>query len=302
MGLFLHKDRYHKGSGIKRLNKGDSINLSNSLTLLFTQGIGTDFADLSGSSNHGTGTSTVWSIGKFGKTLRYDGSGAYTTVSNESSFDFNQQYFTVSLWFKSNLSTSGILASKGGSNNGGWSVTLNGTGTLSGAFKDTPGTTTHARVTVGLYNDNQWHHVVAVYYFDTVTSGNNSISLYIDGVLDTASLTGSGTAPALNNYPVRLGIREGSTGLITPYYGLIDNVRIWSRELRTDEIRRLYKEPFAGLVPTMGVGALTLDGLDALAAAAGLIKTRNGLAWASVKTVDGLAAASVKTINGLAAN
>ena len=39
-----------------------------------------------------------------------------------------------------------------------------------------------------------------------------------------------------------------------------------------------------------------------IVAAGGVIKTRNGLAWASVKSVDGLAAASVKTINGLAAN
>lgn len=38
-----------------------------------------------------------------------------------------------------------------------------------------------------------------------------------------------------------------------------------------------------------------------VAAAAGVIKTYNGLAWASVKTIDGVAVASVKTINGAAA-
>jgi hypothetical protein len=35
--------------------------------------------------------------------------------------------------------------------------------------------------------------------------------------------------------------------------------------------------------------------------AAGVVKTYNGLAWASVKTIDGVAVASVKTINGAAA-
>ena len=34
---------------------------------------------------------------------------------------------------------------------------------------------------------------------------------------------------------------------------------------------------------------------------AGVVKTYNGLAWASVKTIDGLAVGSVKTINGVAA-
>jgi hypothetical protein len=50
------------------------------------------------------------------------------------------------------------------------------------------------------------------------------------------------------------------------------------------------------------ISSTPISALPAAAAAGGLIKTRNGLAWASVKTINGLANASIKTVNGLQAN
>lgn len=88
-------------------------------------------------------------------------------------------------------------------------------------------------------NDGNWHHFATVVTTDTVTSGNNTITLYIDGVLDqgTISRNGSGYGAVAQN--LRIGYTEGGGGY---FNGSIDEVRIYNTALTAAQIQALYNQ------------------------------------------------------------
>ena len=76
--------------------------------------------------------------------------------------------------------------------------------------------------------DTQWHHVAGVY-------DGNSISIYIDGVLDVSSLA---TGPInTNNYNVLIGKNAQETN--RNWNGYIDDVQIYDRGLDSSEINTI---------------------------------------------------------------
>ncbi len=210
----------------------------------------TNFTDSGTGANDGTfftgegGTDKSVS-GHIGTAVQLDGSNDSITIANESNFDFNTQSFTVAGWVK-NVTGVGIFAAKGGANlAGGWMFVLSDTG-MEVVTKKSDNTTCIDQSATGSqpFNDGNWHHVCAVIAFDTVTIGNNSVALYVDGLLIASSNGGSGSLPSLNNHAVTFGCRlnnEDSPDLFLP--AKIDDLRIYNVGLSAGEIAVLGEAP-----------------------------------------------------------
>ncbi len=86
-----------------------------------------------------------------------------------------------------------------------------------------------------LVNDNQWHQLVGVYDAATTIA-----SVYVDGVLATASGPGAASVATPSGTPFLLGGLTVS-GTPTPlYWGLADELRIYSHALTAGEVAGLY--------------------------------------------------------------
>jgi len=83
--------------------------------------------------------------------------------------------------------------------------------------------------------DSGWHHMVGVR--DTYAG---TLAIYVDGSLH--GLTSDPGGSILNNRVIKIGKYYG--GSAWPFDGLIDDVRIYNRSLRADEIAELYWSVF----------------------------------------------------------
>jgi hypothetical protein len=255
------------------------------------EGISNICFDLSKNATTVTATlvSTTWTIGPGGRSPQFNGTSSYLALTGTQQSPSAQ---TWSFWVaeKSRLANAAFFSTN---NFGGpFNEIFSNNGVLS--YVNLSAAIVSTGYTVPL---NELTHIVA-------TMTGTTLQLYVNGRLWTTVTDNNFNSHCI---PVTIGgwcdnAYNSTVATANWFSGIISNFRIYNRVITAGEARRLYVEPFAGMLPTMGVRALTLDGFDVPAAAAGLIKTRNGLAWASVKSVDGLAAASVKTINGLAAN
>ncbi len=94
---------------------------------------------------------------------------------------------------------------------------------------------------------NEWTHVSATY-----NNSTNKFSIYINGILDTNTILAA--APPSNSDSLFIGISGGTT----PFKGLLDEVRIWNRELSATEVLKYMRTSletasgiYAGLVFSM---------------------------------------------------
>jgi len=86
--------------------------------------------------------------------------------------------------------------------------------------------------------DNQWHHVAAVLADDS-TPNVNEIKLYVDGVLQAATASGSQAINTVSASNVLIGAYDNAGTKGGYFKGLIDDVRIYSRALTAAEIADL---------------------------------------------------------------
>ena len=94
-----------------------------------------------------------------------------------------------------------------------------------------------SRNSTATVNDDEWHHIAVCTAFET-DGANDTMQVYIDGDLDkgyeTTDVDINAYADAAADFIVTLGAR-GST----PYDGLIDDVRIYSRSLTVAEVLKV---------------------------------------------------------------
>lgn len=187
---------------------------------------GTVVTDTSGNGNHGTLQGDLsWAAGRFGSALQFAGPYSFVDIPDVSK-DLNLTgSLSISLWIKRTASTIGDewFISKDFAFS--WKFS-NSTPYLYlwlpeyTVFEPKPGTMIDA--------DGTWHHMVAVYDADA-----GQISIYIDDVLNITH-TVSGQIPA-SQADLTLGTRNDA-GM----FGMIDDVRIYNKVLRVDEINELY--------------------------------------------------------------
>lgn len=180
---------------------------------------------------------TTTTIGKIGQGLLFDGTNDYVTVPDPAFFDGGNR-ITVGGWAKTtSLSAERYIVTKS---------TCSG-GTDQGVFELGGGFTSAGYPEFTLYkgggkpdyehivgttriDDGMWHHVAGTY-------DGAYVRLYIDGVESASVATTSLTFPATQSSNLEIGSCGGGNYL---WDGSLDDIRVYTRALSGDEIRRLY--------------------------------------------------------------
>src|SRR5690606_19015214 len=101
---------------------------------------------------------------------------------------------------------------KGGGGYGGsyqgWGIALQTSGGVQVMLKDTGNSQpVESSSKSSNFNDNQWHHFVAIITTSTTTPTDNSIILYLDGKRDQGSINRNGNTYSPGNAPMQIGKR-----------------------------------------------------------------------------------------------
>lgn len=236
---------------VKNLYKQTEVKINSSQNDKITDGLvglwsfngqdisGSTAYDRSGHGNDGTITGAQKTIGKVGQGLDFPVTGnRCVTKSNPIGMNFTTE-FTLSVWIKT-TDTSGKIVGRW--NGVQWNHMLTvGENSSDGKVRIVidkdggPGSYDVRRASVAAINDDKWHHVVGVY-----NGSGGVLDLYVDGVASTDPLVGSvPTSIISSSQPFDVGGSDaGCTQRL--FNGSIDEVRVYSRALDSNEIKQLY--------------------------------------------------------------
>jgi hypothetical protein len=220
---------------------------------------GTIANDLSGAGNNGSLVNpATWATGFIGGCLTLYGSqsNSYVQLNNPLNNDF-----TISLWVKTTQDPAGATTWTTGK---GLVSNTNdlGTSVLGGKFAfgvGNPSTTIQSTTSI---RDGNWHHCVA-----TRQQTTGIMSVYVDGALEA---TGIGSRNTLN---ASSRLLFGAVSTLTPgggfFNGSLDDIKIFSRTLSSNEVYALYASqvmppagPPTNLDATAGDARVTLTWSD----------------------------------------
>lgn len=224
----------------------------------FDEGYG-DTADNSGSSGTalnaslagsdtcpGDANCPTWSnAGKFGKSLSFDGSDDYASVSDNSALSFgngtDDQPFSISTWFNSgNVGTMGILLGKYDAiaNELEYRFFYQGDKLRVQLYTDSTGSQIGRGGRTTLSNGS-WYHAVFTYDGSGTASG---IKLYLNGIRDDISDDNAGSYAAMENTTSPLYMGANSSTITNVLNGYLDEAQIFNSELTADQVKQLYNQ------------------------------------------------------------
>ncbi len=185
-----------------------------------------------------TGTNApAWTEGRLGNALRFSGQGESVDCGNTADFERDQP-FSFTAWVKAE-GNGGVIISKMvdeaafrgfdlGFVDGRPSIHL-----VSSWEENALKVTTKAKASA-----DEWHLVTATYDGSSKAAG---VKLYLDGKLQEAEVAKDSLKGSIRvSEPLRIGKRSKSL----PFKGLIDEVRIYPRALRQEEVATLASLPF----------------------------------------------------------
>jgi len=178
--------------------------------------------DIAGANNGTLSGGPVFTVGKIGQAIQFDGVDDYVDCGTAPALDIRDA-ITVSCWIKVAAFTKNweaILAK--GDNSYRMSRSATTGNSIHFGCNGPTGGNLDAR---GIVTDDNWHHVACVY------DGVNKL-IYIDGRED-ARVASTGQI-ALSTNPLWIGNNSGSTA--RQLGGLVDDVRIYSRALSEAEV------------------------------------------------------------------
>ncbi|MBN1157688.1 DUF2341 domain-containing protein [Candidatus Woesearchaeota archaeon] len=195
----------------------------------------TNALDFSGYKNNVTISGAVLNnTGRFGRSFKFDGINDKMNPAGDTIMSCINKEMTYSAWIKTNNSA-GVIIERGGATYGVQLVVNNGKAEFSYRWNSNPSIKT---ITGPYVNDSSWHFIVG-----TANSSNN-ITLYVDGVpVNVTGITLLGTEPTDGESIGSVSDIGASTSAVSVsdyYYGLIDELRIYNRSLRADEVLLLY--------------------------------------------------------------
>lgn len=195
------------------------------------------------STNGNAGTLTggpTWTTGQIGSAVDFDGTDDYITVSDADTLDVvDSRNFTLSGWFNRDTFTTDdtILAKSNGqaASDTGYNVYIDDS-TDKVTFVANDGTDQYKLESTSTFTATGWHHYTVVWD----DSGSGQTKLYIDGTYEAATATGtfSNVNSLANSVAFRLGA-ESDAG--NPFDGKLDEARLYSRALLSDEVAQLYR-------------------------------------------------------------
>jgi len=206
--------------------------------------------DKSGFNNNGTITGTTISIGMMKQAKTFNGSGDYINIADNASLDFGTTgSFTLATWFKSSsLGQRRIFSSGHWGFSNGYNLTADCCGDIIMGIGAGGNRGNSTWAGVGGFEDNKWHHVIAV--FDRTL---NRHTMYIDGTTQTmvkdattcGTIVGTyldtsacGSLNATSNEAKAIG--RSNTGSAEYWSGSLDDIRAYNRALSAQEATNLY--------------------------------------------------------------
>ena len=211
----------------------------------FSEGDGAKTYDVTASRNAATLTEGTFSTGKVGGGLASANGDTGANAPNSTSLSNGGTEMTVSGWVKFDSRTTGspALIRKGDEAAPNYMVSvLYSTGEIfvrsdfSSGLKD-------MFSDIDVVGDSQWH------YFAYTCDGTN-VKIYIDGELNNQSAQPSGT---LNTNTDALELVDADTS----FDGAIDEIKLYDRALRAEEIKAEYNANNQGNQAGLGFGELT---------------------------------------------
>ncbi len=86
-------------------------------------------------------------------------------------------------------------------------------------------------------DDDEWHFIAG-------TFGNKTLRIYVDGILEGENGSAGGVDINPNDWPVMVGAESSSNGG-QQYFGIVDEVAMFNRELTAEEIRGIFENGMA---------------------------------------------------------
>lgn len=204
----------------------------------FDENTGNKTYDSSSNSNTGTIYGAIWTTGKIGNALYFNGKSNYVDAGNNPNLQITGA-LSLEGWVKLNsLSKNSGLFGRGRAlgSNGNYGYFLSYYAPTKSIYFDTYSTTKRSAIyKTNAITNNKWHHIAATW--DGTTSANG-MKLYIDGKL-IAKKTSTITSIGIPSYNFRIGI--DSLGNY-PSNAVIDEVKVYNRALSASEILSDYNQ------------------------------------------------------------
>jgi hypothetical protein len=169
--------------------------------------------------------------------LQFDPTGGYAEVLGYAGVTSTQAR-TLSAWVNTSVEEDMDLVAWGVDQPGSlWALSIvkgGGRSQAKGALKlDLGGSTVAGQTTL---TNGQWHHI-AVLLPTHESPQTQDIQVYVDGQIEPGTVLGNALVDTAAGSDLRFGMRAGEGW--TPFEGLVDEVRIYSRALGTEEIAEL---------------------------------------------------------------
>ncbi|HSX42846.1 MAG TPA: LamG-like jellyroll fold domain-containing protein [Candidatus Saccharimonadales bacterium] len=226
----------------------------------FNEGTGTTTADVTAYGNtaaFGTLGSPVWSTGKYGGGLKFNGTAQdYLTVSDSPTMNITGSALTLSMWINPSTGAPGdqVLLGKfwnGTSGQPHYQYGLELSKSLVPILYVGVNSTTQAGVAMGgSLAANQWNHLAVVY-------DGAHVTYYVNGALvSSSSMTGA--IASRTGSTVRIGADIDSS---QKFLGSLDDVRLYKRALTQSAVQADQTTPLTpsgnGTGPTIAITAPT---------------------------------------------
>ncbi len=188
-------------------------------------GTGSTAYDVSTNGNNGTITSALWSPGKYGNGLKFDGVSDYVAVADNPTIEPTSS-FSIGAWIYLTAvqqNVAGIVAKDGNAsgNLGNYCLCFSNSPSDILRFGFYDGANQNAITSPSATEQNMWVHAMGV--FDDEA---NELRLYKNGVLVSTATSITGT-PVTNNDPMYIGSRANNPSSYE-FTGMIDDVRIYN--------------------------------------------------------------------------
>ncbi len=224
---------------------------TSALAAYWTFDDGTNSSTAADSSTNGnTGTLqnfpdfvSEWIPGRTNGAINFNPAGGpaneYVDFPDSPSLNFSTvSNFSIAAWVRgspSQVSGACIVAKGFGGLNEEYALDV-ATGTFRFYVRNAASTAVNLLTTVAPNND--WQHVVATY-----DGAFTTMVVYINGVPVGTNTAAPPTLLADNGHDVTVGCREGSqsSGYTLPFVGAIDDVRIYSRTLSSNDVQAVYQ-------------------------------------------------------------
>ena len=226
------------------------------LWLQFDEGEGDTTADSSDYGNDGTIVGPVWTDGKYGSALMFDGVNDYVEVLSSDELQLSNEGITIAVWFKTEETAGSDLmfVEKGAWDAGEYALSYPGYANFRVRFQINQiyGKETNQIDSVSgvpELSDNEWHYAAGVY-----DATNSVFKVYVDGVLEEEQ-----GANAHVFTPDDQSVYVGTRNITGNYYrGVIDELLIADVPFTAEQLdahmegRLLSVQPAGSLVTAWG--------------------------------------------------